>query len=152
MTRVLNWAACPHTTLSSPHCLTSSRCLCRSAEPQAPGLCISRFGTTSVPGAGQSLVKFLPASPLLVALYMTDLLCTAARSPSLVLFFSGAVYLFHTLASLPSPTSHPLVGITGRLLVEPKSPERIRSVPSWRLKLAASFLLGPARPTHCTSL
>jgi hypothetical protein len=55
-------------------------------------------------------VPFLPASLMLVALYMTDLL-GKAQSPAPVLSFSGAVFFFHTLAGLPSPTSYPLVGL-----------------------------------------
>jgi hypothetical protein len=47
---------------------------------------------------------------MLVALYMTDLLRTA-QLPAPILSFSGAVFFFHTLAGLLSPTSHPLVGL-----------------------------------------
>lgn len=52
----------------------------------------------------------LPARPLLVALYMTQLL-RSAHSPAPILSFSAAVYFFHTLAGHPSPTDHPLVGL-----------------------------------------
>lgn len=52
--------------------------------------------------------SFLPASPLLVALYMMLLLRTAT-SPATVLTFLGAVYLYHTLAGYPSPIEHQLV-------------------------------------------
>jgi hypothetical protein len=55
-------------------------------------------------------VQPLPARPLLVALYMTQLL-RSARSPAPILSFSAAVYFFHTLAGHPSPTDHPLVGL-----------------------------------------
>jgi integrase len=53
-------------------------------------------------------VSFLPAKPLTVALYLTKLMRTAS-SPSPILSCSGAIFLHHHLAGLPSPTSHPLV-------------------------------------------
>lgn len=53
----------------------------------------------------------LPASPLIVALYLTNLLRTA-DSPSPVLTCSGAMYLHHQLAGLPSSTQHPLVSMS----------------------------------------
>jgi hypothetical protein len=56
----------------------------------------------------QKGVPALPSSPLTVALYMMRLLRTA-RTPAPLLTFSGAVYLNHFLAGLPSPTNHPLV-------------------------------------------
>jgi hypothetical protein len=56
-------------------------------------------------------VPCLPASPLTVALYLTKLLRTA-DSPSPVLTCSGAIYLHHQLAGLPSPTQHPLVSMS----------------------------------------
>lgn len=46
--------------------------------------------------------------PHLGALYMMLLLRTAT-SPATILTFSGAVYLYHTLAGYPSPTEHQLV-------------------------------------------
>jgi hypothetical protein len=55
-------------------------------------------------------VPALPSSPLTVALYMMRLLRTA-RTPAPLLTFSGAVYLNHSLAGLPSPTNHPLVSM-----------------------------------------
>jgi hypothetical protein len=38
-------------------------------------------------------------------------LLRTARTPSPLLTFSGAVYLNHSLAGLPSPTNHPLVAM-----------------------------------------
>jgi hypothetical protein len=55
-------------------------------------------------------VSFLPASPLVVALYFTRLLASAS-SPSPILSCSAAVYLHHSIAGLPSPTAHPLVAM-----------------------------------------
>lgn len=56
-------------------------------------------------------VSPLPASPMTVALSLTLVLRTAS-SPNPVLTCSGAIYLHHQLAGLPSPTSHPLVAIS----------------------------------------
>jgi hypothetical protein len=58
----------------------------------------------------QKGVSALPAKPLTVALYMMRLLHTA-KTPSPLLTFSGAVFFNHSLAGLPSPTSHPLVAM-----------------------------------------
>jgi hypothetical protein len=55
-------------------------------------------------------VSALPSNPLTVALYMMRLLRTA-KTPAPLLTFSGAVYLNHSLAGLPSPTNHPLVAM-----------------------------------------
>jgi hypothetical protein len=55
-------------------------------------------------------VSALPAKPLTVALYMMRLLRTA-KTPSPLLTFSGAIYFHHSLAGLPSPTSHSLVAM-----------------------------------------
>jgi hypothetical protein len=53
-------------------------------------------------------VPHLPASPVVVALYMMKLLQTAS-SPDPILSFSGAVFLHHTMAGYASPTKHHLV-------------------------------------------
>jgi hypothetical protein len=55
-------------------------------------------------------VSFLPAPPLVVALYFTRLLASAS-SPSPILSCSAAIYLHHSIAGLPSPTAHPLVAM-----------------------------------------
>jgi hypothetical protein len=53
-------------------------------------------------------VLYLPAPPLVVALYLTRLL-QSAKSPSPVLSCSAAVYLHYSIAGLKSPTQYPLV-------------------------------------------
>jgi hypothetical protein len=58
----------------------------------------------------QKGVAYLPAPPLVVALYFT-LLLLAAKSPSSVLSCSAAIFLHHSIAGLPSPTQHPLVAM-----------------------------------------
>jgi hypothetical protein len=94
-------------------------------------------------------VKFLPASPLLVALYMTDLLRTA-RSPSPVLSFSGAVYFSHTLAGLPSPTSHPLVGLAREIARRTKVAGKNQKRPflAFQNRRIISAWAGPSAPLH----
>jgi hypothetical protein len=48
---------------------------------------------------------------LVVALYFTRLL-EKASSPSPILSCSTAIFLHHSIAGLPSPTSHPLVAMS----------------------------------------
>lgn len=61
-----------------------------------------------------SQVPFLPASPLTVALYLTKLMRSASL-PSPILSCSGAIFLHHQLAGLPSPPQHPLVAMSCRI-------------------------------------
>jgi hypothetical protein len=56
----------------------------------------------------------LPVSRMTMALYLTLVLRTAF-SPSPVLSCSGAIYLHHQLAGLPSLTSHPLVAMSRKI-------------------------------------
>lgn len=56
-------------------------------------------------------VPYFPASPFTVALYLTKLMRTA-QSPSPILSSSGAIFLHHQLAGLPSPTQHPMVAMS----------------------------------------
>jgi hypothetical protein len=53
----------------------------------------------------------MPASPLIVALYLMKLL-DQAKSPSPVLTCSAAIYFHHSVASLESPTGHHLVAMS----------------------------------------
>lgn len=59
-------------------------------------------------------VPYLPASPLVVSLYLT-LLLRSAVTPSPVLTCSAAIYFHHSIAGLPSPTQHPLVAMTRQI-------------------------------------
>jgi hypothetical protein len=94
-------------------------------------------------------VKFLPVSPLLAALHMTDLLRTA-HSPSPVLSFSRAVYFFHTLAGLPSPTSHPLMGLAREIARWTKVAGKNQKRPflASQIRRIISAWAGPSAPLH----
>jgi hypothetical protein len=56
-------------------------------------------------------VPFLPAPPLVVALYFTRLM-EKASSPSPILTCSAAIFHHHSIAGLVSPTSCPLVAMS----------------------------------------
>jgi hypothetical protein len=56
-------------------------------------------------------VSFLPAAPLTVALYLMRIL-EHAKSPSPVLTCSAAIFFYHSVAGLESPTSHHLVSMS----------------------------------------
>ena len=82
-------------------------------------------------------VACLPAAPLTVALYFTLLLETA-KTPSPILQASGAIFLHHSLAGLPSPTSSPLVAMTREI--------------AKRTKVAGQNVKKPLLASHCRRL
>jgi hypothetical protein len=55
-------------------------------------------------------VSFLPAAPLTVALYLMRVL-EHPKSPSPVLTCSAAIFFYHSIAGLESPTGHHLVSL-----------------------------------------
>lgn len=82
-------------------------------------------------------VPSLPAAPLTVALYFT-LLLRSASSPSPVLSTSAAIFLYHSLAGLPSPTRNPLVAMAREI--------------AKRTKVAGQNVKKPFLASHCRRL
>jgi hypothetical protein len=94
-------------------------------------------------------VPSLPSSPLTVALYMMRLLRTA-KTPAPLLTFSGAVYLNHSLAGLPSPTNHPLVSMARETARRIKNAGTNQKRPSLASQIRRLFELwgGPSATLH----
>jgi hypothetical protein len=77
----------------------------RAAQARAPTTLSTYYGPWSRFKAWclEHGVSYLPAKLLTVALYLTKLMRTAS-SPNPILSCSGAIFLRHHLAGLPSPT------------------------------------------------
>jgi hypothetical protein len=94
----------------------------------------------------EKVVSYLPAKPLTVALYLTKLMRSATFS-SPILSCSGAIYLHHHLAGLPSPTNHPIVAMSQEILRRTKVAGQNQKKPfmaSHIRRLFALWLFDPA--------